>query len=607
MSINTWPRCYLLGIGLLGTLASPIALHATAGSRAAAPTAAVAAAKRPNIVVLVADDWGFSDLGAFGGEIDTPHLNALADAGLRFSNFHVAASCSPTRSMLLTGVDNHRNGVGNLREAMPTEHVGKPGYQGSLTRNVVTVASLLQDSGYRTYIAGKWNVGSEPYNLPNQRGFDKSIVQGDTGSDNWEPNKQYLPHLPQVYWFEDGQPATMPAEFYSSQYFVDRTIGYINADQRKDQPFFAYVGFQANHVPVQAPKDLIDKYKGRYKDGWTALRERRLAKQIALGLVPPTTRMTTMSTTGDWKALPEKERLHMERQMEVYAAMAEAMDVHVGRLVEHLKKTGQYDNTVFLFLSDNGPEGSDYHEAQPWLFFNYKQDTETLGAKGTYGIPGPGWASASATPLYTYKFWAGEGGIRTPMLMAGPPVRRANQIENALTHVTDITPTLLEIAQVPQHTGQYKGSPVEALTGMSLLPLLQGTATAVRKPEQTLGYELSGNSALFKGNLKLLRNMPPLDDGVWRLYDLRTDPGETHDLSTQMPEEFAAMQADFAAWAQANQVLDMPPNYSPQKQVMINGFWRYWLPVHGKTMALILAALVLLPVWLLVRKRKRRL
>ncbi len=607
MSLNQWPGLRPGLLALLGVLVFPVALNAASGSVTPTPGKPGPGGKRPNFVVLVADDWGFSDLGAFGGEIDTPHLNALAKAGLRFTNFHVAASCSPTRSMLLTGVDNHRNGVGNLREAMPTEHLGKPGYQGSLTRNVVTVASLLQDSGYRTYIAGKWNVGSEPYNLPNQRGFDKSIVQGDTGSDNWEPNKQYLPHLPEVYWFENGQRAKMPAEFYSSQYFVDRTIEYLDADARKDQPFLAYIGFQANHVPVQAPQELIAKYKGRYREGWTALRERRLAKQIELGLVPASTRMSTMSTTGDWKALSEKERLHMERQMEVYAAMAESMDMHIGRLVDHLKKTGQYDNTVFLFLSDNGPEGSDYHEAQPWLVFNYKQDTDTLGAKGTYGIPGPGWASASASPLYTYKFWAGEGGIRTPMLMAGPPVRRANQIENALTHVTDITPTLLDIAQVPRHAGQYQGAQVEALTGMSLLPLLQGTATAVRKPEQTLGYELSGNSALFKGNLKLMRNMPPLGDGLWRLYDLSKDPGETQDLSAQLPQEFATMQEDFVAWAKANQVLDMPADYSPQKQVMINGFWRYWLPVHGKTMALILAALVLLPVWLLLRKRKRRL
>ena len=570
---------------------------ATANAPATGAIVAAKSGKRPNIVVLVADDWGFTDLGAFGGEMATPHLDALAHAGVRFSNFHVAASCSPTRSMLLTGVDNHRNGVGNLREAMPTEHLGRPGYQGSLTPQVVTVASLLQDSGYRTYVAGKWNVGSEPYNLPNRRGFDKSIVQGDTGSDNWEPAKQYLPHLPQVYWFEDGQTAKMPAEFYSSQYFVDRTIGYIESDSRKDQPFFAYVGFQANHVPVQAPAEYIAKYKGRYHAGWTALRAQRLAKAIELGIVPPGTQLRTMSTTGDWDALPAKERLHMERQMEVYAAMAEAMDFHVGRLVDYLKKSGQYDN---------GAEGSDYHEAQPWLVFNYKQDTETLGAKGTYGIPGPGWASASASPLYTYKFWSGEGGIRTPMLMAGPGVRHANRVEGALTHVTDITPTLLEMAQVPAHGGTYKGAPVEPIVGRSLLPLLQANATAVRGPGQVLGYELSGNAALFKDHLKLVRNIAPLGDGQWHLYDLRSDPGETQDLRDALPQEFATMQTDFAAWSQANQVLDIPAGYSPQKQVMINGFWRYWLPVWGKEVGAVLVGLVLLTLWWSVRRRRRR-
>ena len=589
-------------VGVWGA-AVALLFHGLANAGQAASTPPVLP-KRPNIVVLVADDWGFSDLGAFGGEISTPHLDALAKRGMRFSNFHVAASCSPTRSMLLTGVDNHRNGVGNLREAMPTDHLGKPGYQGSLNHNVVTVASLLQEGGYRTYIAGKWNVGSEPYNLPNRRGFDKSIVQGDTGSDNWEPNKQYLPHLPQVYWFEDGQAAKMPAEFYSSEYFVDRMLGYIDADTRKQQPFFAYVGFQANHVPVQAPQSFIDKYKGRYHEVWTVLRQQRLDKAIALGLVPASTQLTTMSTTGDWNALSEKDRLHMEREMEVYAAMAEAMDFHVGRLVNHLKETGQYDNTVFVFMSDNGAEGSDYHEAQPWLAFHYNQDTQTLGGKGTYGIPGPGWASASASPLYTYKFWSGEGGIRTPMLIAGPPVRQSNQVQHALTHVTDITPTLLDIAQIKPPGLSYQGAPVEPLTGRSLLPLLQGSATAVRGSDQPLGYELSGNAALFKGSLKLVRNMPPLGDGQWHLYDLSADPGETLDLKDRLPQDFQSMQADYASYEKANQVLPIPEGYSPQRQVFINSVWRYWIPVFGKQAAAVLVALVGLVIWLRLRRRR---
>ena len=581
-----------------------MALGFSCAAWAASPVAAPAP-QRPNIVVLVADDWGFTDLGAFGGEIDTPHLDALAKRGMRFSNFHVAASCSPTRSMLLTGVDNHRNGVGNLREAMPTAHLGKPGYLGSLTPNVVTVATRLQDSGYRTYVAGKWNVGSEPYNLPNRRGFDKSIVQGDTGSDNWEPAKQYLPHVPQVYWFEDGKTATMPADFYSSEYFVDRTIGFIDADTRKQQPFFAYLGFQANHTPVQAPKAFVDKYKGRYREGWTVLRQQRLARAIALGLVPKSTAMTTMFTTGDWNALPEKERLHMERQMEVYAAMAEAMDHHVGRLVEHLKKMGQYDNTVFVFLSDNGPEGSDYHEAQAWLWFNYKQDTETLGAKGTYGFSGPSWASASASPLYSYKFWSGEGGIRVPMFISGPGVRQGNMVQSALTHVTDIAPTLLELAHIEAPGASYQGAAVEPLVGHSLLGLLQGSVAAVRGPEQPLGYELSGNAALFKGNLKLVRNMPPMGDGLWHLYDLSTDPGETQDLSAKLPQEFAAMQVDYAHYEKTNQVLPMPEGYTPQKQVFINSVSRYWLPVFGKQAAAVLIGLLALLTWWLVRRRRK--
>ena len=588
-------RTSLAGAVLVLGLAAPVL--------AAAPTPG----KRPNIVVLLADDWGFSDVGAFGGEIATPHLDALAQRGMRFSNFHVAASCSPTRSMLLTGVDNHKNGVGNLRESMPREHLGQPGYQGSLTHNVVTLASLLQNGGYRTYIAGKWNVGNEPYNLPNQRGFDRSIVQGDTGSDNWQPDKRYLPHGPTVNWFEDGKPPVMPAEFYSSEYFVDRTIAYIDSGAASGKPFFAYVGFQANHVPVQAPQAYIDKYKGRYDAGWTALRQARRDKAAALGLVPKNTPLATMNSTDNWDALSPKDKQYQARLMEVYAAMAEAMDHHVGRLVAHLKKTGEYDNTVFLFMSDNGPEGSDYAQARLWLMANYSRDLDRLGGKGATVVPGPSWASASASPLATYKFYAGEGGIRSPLIISGVAGMAPNQISNSLTHVTDITPTVLDLAQIAHPGSTYKGQTIEPLSGRSLLPVLTGAATRARGPDDAVGYELSGNQVLFKGDLKLVKNIPPVGDGAWHLYDLSTDPGETQDLSAQLPQEFAAMQEDFAAWAKANQVLDMPADYSPQKQVMINGFWRYWLPVHGKTMALILAALVLLPVWLLLRKRKRRL
>ena len=561
-------------------------------------------AARPNIVMLVADDWGFTDVGAFGGEIETPNIDALAHRGTRFTNFHAAASCSPTRSMLLTGVYNHRNGVGNLREAMPREHLGKPGYLGSLSQNVVTVATLLQDSGYRTYITGKWNVGSEPHNLPNRRGFDRSIIQGDTGSDNWVPTQRYLPHSATVEWFEDGKPATMPAEFYSSTYFVDRMIGYLKAGEAADtkKPFFAYLGFQANHVPIQAPKAFVDKYRGKYKDGWDALREQRRKSAAALGLIPPDTGMVRMGTTGDWNALSEKDKLYQQREMEIYAAMADAMDHEVGRLIAHLKASGEYDNTVFVFLSDNGAEGSDYTDAQPWLWTQYSQDIDRLGGRGAYGIPGPSWASASVSPLTGYKFYAAEGGIRVPMVIAGVEGGRSNQIAKALTHVTDIPPTLLEIAAVPLPGTHYRGQAIESITGKSLLALIKGETGSVRTIDEPLGYELSGNKALFKGDLKLSRNDPPVGDWLWHLYDVQKDPGETHDLQSEMPERFAAMQQDYLAYEKAHGVLPMPTGYTPAGAVLINGIYNYWLPTYGPT-GLVFSALLVSIAVLLKRKR----
>ncbi|MCZ4312262.1 arylsulfatase [Comamonadaceae bacterium G21597-S1] len=565
-----------------------------------------AAAQRPNIVVLVADDWGFTDVGAYGSEIATPHIDALAQRGVRFSNFHVAASCSPTRAMLLTGVDNHRNGVGNLREAMPRSHLGQPGYQGSLTRNVVTVASLLQDGGYRTYASGKWNVGSEPYNRPNRRGFDRSIVQGDTGSDNWEPAKRYLPHSAGVEWFEDGEPVQMPTTFYSSQYFVDRAIEYIDSGAASGKPFFAYVAFQANHVPVQAPQAFIDKYRGRYDAGWDVLRRERRDQAAAHGLVPRDAPYTTMTTSARWNTLAAKDRQYQARQMEVYAAMAEAMDHHVGRLVAHLRTTGQYDNTVFLFLSDNGPEGSDYAQAQPWLWTQYSQHIDRLGGKGAYGIPGPGWASATAAPLDTYKFYAGEGGLRVPLIIAGVPGVAANQVQPSLTHVNDIVPTVLDLAGL-QHPGtRYRGQAIEPLTGRSLLPVLTGQADAVHPADVPIGYELSGNAALFKGRHKLVRNLPPVGDGAWHLYDLDTDPGETQDLRDRLPEVFASMQRDYAAYAQANGVLPMPAGYDPTWQVTINSLHNYWIPAYRTHALVVLAAAVAALAWWWRRRRRAR-
>ena len=595
MNARSLPKRHLTSLWLVIVLLSSLC-----------STTIAAPADRPNIVVLVADDWGFTDVGAFGGEIATPNLDELARRGMRFSNFHVAASCSPTRSMLLTGVDSHRNGHGNLRETMPREHLGKPGYLGSLVPNVVTLGTLLRDGGYRTYVAGKWNVGSEPDNLPDRRGFDRSFVMGDTGSDNWEPEKRYLPHNAKVNWFEDGKTPVMPAEFYSSTFFIDKTIGYLKSGEGSGKPFLAYVGFQANHVPVQAPQAFVDMYRGRYDGGWAALREARRDRAAELGLTPKASPMVTMRTTANWDALNPTERQYQARLMEVYAGMASAMDHEVGRLIAHLKSTGEFDNTVFVFLSDNGPEGSDYKEADIWLRLHYNRDLDRLGSKGAYVVPGPSWSSASASPLSTFKFYAGEGGIRSPLIISGAPGTASNQIHTGLTHVTDILPTLLDLAKVPRPGSSYQGQSIEPPIGRSLLPVLSDPSLRVRTDDEPIGYELAGNKALFKGDLKLVLNSAPIGDGQWHLYDLRTDPGETNDLRQQRPQEFAAMQADYAAWATAQGVLPMPEGYNPVRQVMINTVFNYWIPAYRNSTIIALAGMVVAGWFLITRRRRAR-
>lgn len=574
---------------------------------ALACTATVAAEPvRPNIVVLLADDWGFSDVGAFGSEIATPHLDALAHRGIKFSNFHVSASCSPTRAMLLTGVDNHRNGVGNMRETIPPEHLGRPGYLSVLDTNVVTVASLLQDGGYRTYAAGKWHVGKEPYNLPNRRGFDRSLVMGDSGSDNWETGKRYLDLTDKVYWFEDGKEAVMPTDFYSSQFYVDKTIGYLRTDASNSKPFFAYVAFQANHIPVQAPREFIDKYKGRYDAGWTALRQARRDRAAALGLVPKDAPMVTMRSTADWDALSAEDKRYQARRMEVYAGMADAMDHQVGRLVDYLKQSGQYDNTVFVFLSDNGAEASDPYAValgRWWLDRNYTRSIDQLGAKGAYSILGPGWASASASPLSTYKFYSGEGGIRVPLIISGVPGMLQDQTQHSFAHVNDIVPTLLELAHLKHPGSRYRDQAIEPLHGTSLLPVLTGQAARVHAPDEAIGYELSGNQALFKGDLKLVKNMAPVGDGQWHLYDIVKDPGETTDLQHALPDAYGTLQADYARYAQANGVLPMPAGYEPVHQVLVNALRNVYVPRYKNLVLGVLAAAAALLGVVLLRRR----
>jgi arylsulfatase A-like enzyme len=552
---------------------------------------------RPNIVLIVVDDIGYSDLGAFGGEIETPNIDSLASGGVRFSNFHTASSCAPTRAMLLTGLDNHLAGIGSMRELVPLSHRGQPGYEGVLRDDVRTVSSMLQSAGYRTVVAGKWHLGDDAGNLPPARGFDYSVIQADSGSDNFEI-RPYLPMRPEVYWYENGERLTaLPDGFYSSTFFVDAVIDFLGAAESRDTPFFAYVAFQANHTPIQAPASFIDRYRGRYEEGWAEIRNRRVKKIRDYGLIDPGATIAAGPSQQAWESLTGDERYFEARRMQAYAGMATAMDHEVGRLVAWLRETGRYDDTVFVVLSDNGATTSEPYEnrfGRRWLEANYHRDVETLGEKGSWVAAGRNWGAVSNTPFNGYKFYAGEGGVRVPLIVAGLPGIAPGTVDKGFVYVTDLAPTLLEIAGL---------APPEAMRGRSILPLFREGSGSLHDADEAIGYEFSGNAALYRGRYKIARDRPPVGDRQWRLYDLVADPGETTDLSGSMPERFQDMLQAYSRYEEDAGVLPLPEDYSLVRQVTINALLFFYLPRY---LPQIIAGIVLLVVLLCVLVYRRR-
>lgn len=564
----------------------------------------VNAAQQPNIVLILADDLGFTDIAPYGSEISTPSLADLANQGMRFTNYHTAASCAPARAMLLTGVDSHRAGVASIPEAIPPEQSRFDGYQGVLGNNVVTVASLLEDAGYHTYMSGKWHLGKKQHQLPSRRGFQRTIAMADTGADNWE-QKPYLPIYNKANWFADGEAVALPEDFYSSRFLIDKTIEFIDSNRGDGKPFFAYVPFQAVHIPVQAPQAFIDRYLGVYDSGWEQLRQDRLEKAVELGVVGKGTKMVDMSTTQRWEALSDDRKRYEAKRMAVYGGMVEAMDFHIGRLIEHLKATGQYDNTLFVFTSDNGTEvsGSSDPRAPLAQFFagnqGYTTEYETLGLKGSFNSISPSFASASASPLAFYKFYAGEGGLRVPLIISGQLVVNKGELNHALSHVTDITPTILSLAGVKAPEGRFGGRPIEPMIGRDLMPILKGEVSRVYAEDETIGYEVGGNAALFRGDHKIVRNRGPVGDGLWHLYNIVSDPGETNDLADAMPERMTIMSLAYDRYVLENGVLPVPVGYQQVSQVGINGLRE----LYGRKILVMLVSILVLVTFLVAVRR----
>ncbi|MEO0451668.1 MAG: arylsulfatase [Pseudomonadota bacterium] len=557
----------------------------------------------PNVVIILIDDAALMDLGVYGGEAQTPHINALAARGAMFLQYRTSPLCSPTRAMLLTGLDNHLTGVSTIPEVLPKEHKGQPGYTMALEPGVLTLADRLRAAGYRTLMSGKWHLGEVAEEMPQNHGFDRSFSLAASGADNWE-DKSYMPYYNDAPWWEDGVEAALPDEFYSSEFIVDKMIEYLEATNA-DQPFFAYLPFQAIHIPVQAPSEFIAKYDGVYDEGWHALRQARYERAQDLGLFLPGAPLAPMPDTArTWENLSDEDRVLYTSMMEVNAAMLEAMDFHIGRFIEHLKAQGAYDNSIFVVTSDNGPEynrGDRDWRLKLWQATNgYNIDPERAGLEGSWGFIGPEWAAAAASPGALYKFYATEGGIRAPLIIAGPSVEPMKVGSPAM--VTDIAPTLLDWISVPVAPETAK-----PMTGRSLLPILKGEAESVYAPNDVRALEVSGNSALYKGDYKITRSMPPVGTGEWQLFNMAVDPGETTDLRTQNPEKLAELIADYASYAAEVGVLDMPEGYNTARAVAQNSIQRFMQNNRGLLVMLALVLLILLyGIWRLGRMIWRR-
>ncbi|MFC0606184.1 arylsulfatase [Rufibacter quisquiliarum] len=512
------------------------------------------AQERPNIVLIMADDMGFSDIGSYGGEIPTPNLDQLAQKGLRFSQFYNVGRCCPSRAALLTGLAPHQAGIGHMAEDPEKPKVndwGVHGYRGYLNRNSVTLAEVLKAAGYHTYMVGKWHVGMHgKEKWPVGRGFEQfyGILSG--GASHLQP------FPPRGVTLNDGPTQyDFAPDFYDTDAFTDNAITFLK-QQKDNKPFFLYVAHTAPHWPLQAKKEDYEPFVGKYLKGWDVVRQDRLKKQLEMGFIKPEWGMAQREMRP-WEELTDKEKEDVDFRMAVYAGQVYNMDQNIGKLVNYLKQSGKLDNTLILFLSDNGAC------AEPYKELGGRPQAEVNDPLKFWVVSyGQGWANASNTPFKRFKVDTYEGGIATPFIAFWPKgiKTQAGKWNHTPYHIQDIMPTLVELAQTKYPNTFHNGQKIIPIEGISLAAAFKGAPE--KKKHEFMYWEHQDNCAIRWGNWKAVKKLP---DTTWELYDLAKDRTERHNLAAQHPDIVQKLNDQWYAWANSHHVLPKGNQVDPYK------------------------------------------
>ncbi|MNG46628.1 Arylsulfatase [compost metagenome] len=518
--------------------------------------------QKPNVLFIMADDLGYSDLGSFGGEIHTPNLDALTHEGRILTDYHTAPTCSPTRSQLISGTDHHQAGIGAMAELTPASLKGQPGYEGYLNNRSLSIAEVLRDNGYRTYISGKWHLGLTPESNAHAKGFDHSftLLQGLDLHFKQAP----IQFKRGVTYTEDGQNvpiSSLPDDFFSTNYYTDKLLEYLDSGKSSGKPFFAYAAYTAPHWPIQAPQEYSDKYKGTYDSGYDAIRNARIARQKQLGIIPANFQAAEPLDSASlpqyvkWADLNADQKALEARKMEVYAGMVENLDHNIGRIIQYLKANGQYENTLIFFVSDNGAEG--FVRGSYGSESGFDNSLAEVGTSKSYHYIGPRWAEVSAAPFHLWKDTAGEGATTAPAIVKLPKQKKAEDTYHGFASVLDILPTVLEYANISVPKDQYKGRQINNPTGYSWKSTLENKSQSIRPADFSFADELHGSKYAKQGDWKIaLQANPNLGTSKWELYNIKNDRGERNNLADVYPDQVSQLVEVYNKYTQQNGVLE---------------------------------------------------